>query len=346
MSIPELFVPYHLATQKVRQFQLTKSGFSIVGIMKGLRDGLDPAQMNGSQPSLAANGTPNSVSQIVEALTVVHNAKSSKESRQQASGLLEEAKTNNNAPYHGFALAVDHAQPPIVRHYGLSLLEYAIRHRWSGYTEEQSTALREWVVALAQGVNEEDPGYVRNKIAQLWVEVAKRSWALEWMDMDKMLVELWRGPLVRKDMVLGVLEPLSEDIFSHEDTIAGLRGNDLNRACVEIFTPAVVLTQHFPTRETNFNVRYGDEGWLARIGDLLGWCLENNVQGNDQVRNSAVKALAVLRTAMPWAIPKAIIAARCVDVILKSLAVQNTQIRMVRFFSWPLLRLSRTTNTA
>jgi exportin-5 len=313
-------------------------------MMKGLRDSVDPAQMNGSQPALAANGTPNSVSQIVEALTIVHNAQSSKESRQQASGLLEEAKINNDAPYHGFTLAVDHGQPPIVRHYGLSLLEYAIRHRWSGYTEEQSTALREWVLALAQGVSEEDPGYVRNKVAQLWVEVAKRSWALEWIDMDKMLVELWRGPLVRKDMVLSVLETLSEDIFSREDTTAGLRGNDLNRACVEIFTPAIVLTQHFPTRENNFNVRYGDEGWLVRIGDMLDWCLENDVHGNEKVRNSAVKALAVLRTAMAWAIPKAIITARCVVVILKSLAVQDTQIRMVRILSWPMLCLSRTTN--
>lgn len=312
--------------------------------MKGLRDGANPAQMNGSQPAPAANGTPNSVSQIVEALTVVHNAKSSKESRQQASNLLEEAKTNNDAPYHGFTLAVDHNQPPIVRHYGLSLLEYAIRHRWSRYTEEQSTALREWVLALAQGVSEEDPAYVRNKIAQLWVEVAKRSWALEWMDMDKMLVELWTGPLVRKDMVLGVLETLSEDIFSHEDTTAGLRGNDLNRACVEIFTPAAVLTQQFPTRENNFNVRYDDVGWLARIGDLLEWCLANDVQGNDKVRNSAVKALAVLRTAMPWAIPKAIIATRCVEIILQSLAVQDIQIRMVRIFSWPMLRATKTTN--
>ena len=305
--------------------------------MNGLRDDIGPAQMNGSQPAPAANGTPNSVSQIVDALTVVHNAQSSKESRQQASRLLEEAKTNDDAPYHGFTLAADHNQPPIVRHYGLSLLEYAIRHRWSGYTEEQSTALREWVLALAQGVNEEDPAYVRNKIAQLWVDVAKRSWALEWLDMDKMLVELWTGPLVQKDMVLSVLETLSEDIFSHEDTTAGLRGNELNRACVEIFTPAAVLTQHFPTRETNFKVRYEDVGWLARIGDLLGWCLENDTQGNDKVRNSAVKALAVLRTAMAWAIPKAIIAARCVDVILKSLAVQNIQIRMVRIFFWSTL---------
>lgn len=300
--------------------------------------------MNGSQPAQTADSTPNTVSQIVEALQVVHNAQSSKESRQQASGILEEAKTNDDAPYHGFTLAVDHGQPPIVRHYGLSLLEYAIRHRWSGYTEEQSTALREWVLALVQGVSEEDPGYVRNKIAQLWVEVAKRSWALEWTDMDKMLVELWRGPLVRKEMVLSVLETLSEDIFSHEDTTAGLRGNDLNRACVEIFTPAIVLTQHFPGRETNFNVRYGDEGWLARIGEMLEWCLENDVQGNDKVRNSAVRALAVLRTAMPWAIPKAIMAARCVEVILKSLAVPNTQMRMVWIFSWRMLRSFRMTN--
>jgi len=306
-----------------------------VNKMNGSADAVIPTQINGAQPALPANGTPDSVSQIVEALAVVHDPRSSNENRQHASTFLDDAKNNNEAPYHGFTLASDHNQPPIVQHYGLSLLECAIRHRWTGYTQEQSTALREWVLELAQGISEKDPSYIRNKVVQLWVEVAKRSWALDWMDMDELLVRLWSGPLVQKALVLGVLEALSEDIFGHEDTTAGLRGNDLNRACVEIFTPAAVLTEHFPTRENTFNVRYGDDGWLARIGSLLAWCVDSDVQSNEQIRNSAIKALAVLRTAMGWAIPKAIVAARCVESISKSLAAQDVQVKMVRTCSWP-----------
>ena len=312
--------------------------------MKGSHDDMSRPQTNGVRSASATSGAPDSVPQIIEALAIVHSTQSLNESRQQASSFLEEAKNNNDAPYHGFTLAVDHAQPSIVRHYGLSLLEYAIRHKWPDYTDEQSIALREWVLSLAQGGSEEDPAYIRNKIVQLWVEIAKRSWGMEWMDMDKLLVQLWTGPLVQKDMVLGVLETLSEDIFNHEDATAGLRGNDLNRACVEIFTPAAVLTQYFPTRETNINVRYEDVGWLARIGDLLAWCLKNGVQNNEKVKTSAVKALAVLRTAMGWAIPKAIIAAGCVDNILECLAVQDIRIRMVRITPFPgrcLIRITK-----
>lgn len=303
--------------------------------MNDSTDAVTPAQMNGARPPLAANGTSHSVSQIVEALAAVHNPRSSNEGRHQASTFLEDARNNNEAPYHGFTLASDQNQPSVVRHYGLSLLEYAIRHRWTDYTQVQSAALREWVLELAQGTGEKDPSYIRNKVVQLWVDVAKRSWALDWMDMDELLVRLWNGPLVQKDLVLGILETLSEDIFVHEDPTAGLRGNDLNKACVEIFTPAAVLREHFPTRETTFNVRYEDDGWLARVGRLLVWCVENDVQNNERNRSSAIKALAVLRTAVGWAIPKAIIAASCVENISKSLAVQNIAVKMVRMILQP-----------
>lgn len=290
---------------------------------------MSPAQVNGDQSASAANGTPSQALQIVEALAVVHNAQSSNESRREASKLLEDTRARDDAPYTGYTLAVDRNRPPVVRHYGLSLLEYAIQHRWTVYTDQQSAALREWVVELAQHVNEDDPAYVRNKAVQLWVDVAKRSWGIDWSNMDELLVQLWEGPLVQKDLVLGILETLSEDVFTNEDTTAGLRGNDLNRACVDIFTPAAVLREHFPTRELGLDLRCGEDGWLTRVGTMLAWCVNNIVQGNQNIRISAVKALAVLRTVLAWAIPKAIATAGCVENILKSLAVEDVQIRMV-----------------
>ncbi|KAI9816501.1 MAG: hypothetical protein M1827_001633 [Pycnora praestabilis] len=296
--------------------------------MNGISHGAAKPVANGAHYYENANGqTSKGTYEIVEALETVHNPRSSSNSRKQASACLEEAKTHSEAPYHGFTLASDKSQPSIVRHFGLSLLEHAIRHRWVEYSDAQLTALRDWVVQFAFQIDEHDPPYIQNKSAQLWAEVAKRSWASEWMDMDELLIRLWVGPLVQKELVLSVLETLSEDIFNSEDTTAALRGHELSKACVDIFTPAAVLAEHFPAREKNNNVRSGDEGWLIRIGELLHSCVANGIQ-DDQMKGCAVKALATLRAAIGWAIPKAIMAARCVEHMCKCLAAPSASVQM------------------
>ncbi|KAI9787672.1 MAG: hypothetical protein M1839_000203 [Geoglossum umbratile] len=290
--------------------------------------------MNGNinGATILANGDAGTGSQplfqIVEALEVVYSSQSTNESRTRASIFLEQAKTSSDAPYHGFTLASDRSQSPVVRHFALSLLEYAIKHKWTEYSIEQSNTLREWVLRLAQDVSGQDPLYVRNKIAQLWVELAKRSWASEWMDMDELLVRLWSGPIVQKELVLLVLETLSEDVFNREDPTAALRGSQLNKACVDIFTPASVLTENFPTRDTEVHVRFGDEGWLARLRNLLEWCLGNDVGANEEVRTCAIKTLAALKAAMQWIMHKATITVHCTEQFCKGLAAPSVPVQM------------------
>lgn len=285
---------------------------------------------NATGPS-EINGSTNLLPKIHEALEIVHGPYSSNESRQQASLFLEEVKTTDEAPYHGFTLASDKSQQPVVRHYALSLLEHAIRHKWAEYSEAQATALREWILQLSQNVAIEDPLYLRNKTAQLWVEIAKRSWASEWTDMDELLVRLWNipGSVVHKEFVLFVLETLSDEVFNGEDTIAILREGALSKACVEIFTPAIVLAEAFPNRQIGTTVRYGEEGWLVRIGELLNQCLDNDLSRNSQYQSCAVKILAVYKSVMPWAVPKAIASASCVDHMCKSLAASSVAVQLV-----------------
>ena len=266
--------------------------------------------------------------QILQALEVIHDSRSTNALRQIASRYLDEVKAENEAPYHGFAFASTRSQPAIVRHFGLSLLDHAIRHRWPDYTLDQRTALRNWVLQLAQSVAGEDPSHIRNKIAELWVEIAKRSWVLDWMNMDELLVQLWNGSVVQKLLVLTVLETLSEDVFGHEDTTAALRGTDLNRACVDIFTPASVLVEEFPSRETNIHVRYGEEGWLSRIGDFLDWYSKND-QIDETNQACAVRGLFTLKSAISWVIPKALITIHSVQRICGCLSASKLPLQLV-----------------
>lgn len=275
---------------------------------------------------------------IHEALQLVHSPYSSNESRQQASNFLEEVKADEGAPYHGFTLASDKSQQPVVRHYALSLLEHAIKHKWAEYSAEQATTLREWVLQLSQNVAPEDPLYLRNKTAQLWVEIAKRSWAAEWADMDELLVRLWDlpGSIVHKEFVLFVLETLSDEIFNGDDTVAVLREGALSKACVEIFTPANVLAEVFPNRQigtAGTSVRYGEQGWLVRLGELLSHCLSPEASQNSEYQACAVKALAVYKSVMPWGIPRAIDSASCVQYMSSSLAASSVSVQLVCSFS-------------
>ena len=271
---------------------------------------------------------PNDISQVLAALGAIYEPTSSNDTRRQATEYLEQAKRHPEAPSNGHTLALDKSQPAQLRHYGLQMLEYSIKYNWEDFTVDQGEALRGYVVELAQNIAEEDPIYLRNKVAQLWTEIAKRSWGAEWMNMDEQLVELWRNSLHHQAVVLYVLETLSEEIFNREDATAGLRGSDLGRACVEIFTPAAVLAEHLPTRDKNLHVRFGDEGWLQRLCDNLTWCLSQDYQNQESVRLCAIKTMGALRACMPWVIPKAIVAVQVIEQVCKALAVPVVEFQL------------------
>lgn len=274
------------------------------------------------------NATNTDLSQVLQALQAIYDPASNNDTRRQATEYLEQAKRHPEAPAHGHTLALDRSQPAQLRHYGLTLLEYSIKYSWEDFSEDQTNGLRNYVVELAQNIAEEDPVYLRNKVAQLWTEVAKRSWGAEWMNMDQQLVELWQSSLHHQAIVLYVLETLSEEIFNREDPTAGLRGSELGRACVEIFTPTAVLVEHLPTRDKGPDVRCGDEGWLKRLCDNLTWCLEQDYQNQERVRLSAVKTMNAIRACMAWVIPKAIVAVQVIEHACKPLAVPVVELQL------------------
>lgn len=280
------------------------------------------------------------VSKIHEALKVVHSPYSPNQARQEAQSFLEDVKSLAEAPSHGFTLAFNRPQESIVRHYGLSLLEHSVKQNWEEYSPEHREYLRSWVLQLAETVSAEDPPYLRNKIAQLWVEVAKRAWVSSWMDMDYLLVRIWRGSdsPVHKQFVLQILETLSDEIFNGDDAVVALREGALSKACVEIFTPASILSDAFPNRQAGPDVRCEGDGWLNRITQLITECL-GSVEHNEDVRACAIKALNVLNSVVSWAIPKALTAVGCRPVMCNCLATPNVALQKVRFSPLPSISL-------
>ena len=269
------------------------------------------------QPDTAAQ-----LEHITNALEATLNPRVPNTVRQQALQHLEAVKSQHDAPHHGFTLASDWNQNDAVRYYGLQLVEFAVRYRWNEYSDDQATQLRTWVKQLAGSLREQDAVFLRNKIGQLWVEVAKRSWGGgEWMDMDALLVNLWEQEkgVVNKVLVLAILEGLNDDIINNDDSVAGLRLDVLGDALVEIVVPP----NFYETlqKEKIKNVRPDGEGWLARITNFFALCVkearlhhhEPEVAGNMEM--CAVKALNALRSTMGWINFRAVEEVNCVDCL-------------------------------
>ncbi|KAL4740076.1 armadillo-type protein [Aspergillus similis] len=265
-----------------------------------------------------------SIADIVRALELIHNPSSTNELRREALQFVESQKESSSAARNGFMLASRRENDALVRYFGLTLLDHVLRNTSFTATDEIMN-LRNIVLKLAESIQPEDPTYIRNKIPQLWAEVAKRSWGLDWLDMDQRLVQFWNASLVHKELVLLVLETLSDDIFYREDTVSSLRGTDLNRALVEICTPLAVFEQAYPERDNHVEIRCGNEGWLTRICEFLQQCI-GSVQHSKEAKDAALKALANLKSVLVWSIPKAIHLSGCVPSIARAFTCTDEQV--------------------
>ena len=110
--------------------------------MNGSTNGPTPVGVEAATAHQPHDDNNTLLPRIQQALELVHAPFSSNDSRRDASDFLEKVKADDEAPHNGFMLASDKTQEPVVRHYALSLLEHAIKHKWAGYTEDQAAALR------------------------------------------------------------------------------------------------------------------------------------------------------------------------------------------------------------
>ena len=121
-----------------------------------------------------AKGMQEEIQSITNALQATLDPRTSNEIREQARQYLEAAKARSNAPQYGFTIADDFNQPDAVRYYGLQILEYAIRYKWNEYRPSHMQQIQQWAKCLAGSLRAVDRSFIRNKIAQIWAEVAKR----------------------------------------------------------------------------------------------------------------------------------------------------------------------------
>lgn len=310
------------------------------------------------------------VNQIVSALQVVYEPKSTNDRRREAQIFLETIKSNDESPYWGYQLALpeNNGDNYIVRHFGLSLLQDAINKKFHTFNLEKSSAIRHWIVELGNKILESDPHYLKEKLAFLWVAIAKRTWGnylvkvlgkeeadkvLEqdkidgWTTMDSDLWNLWNTNLTCRELSLVIIRTLFEDIYLLDDPIATKRTTILNQLLVLIVTPDSVLNQIY---EPNVNLSICKhtpdvkaEGWFVAWSKYLLTILQDSPTDSPLVQNFVPKILSTFKTCLHWIQPSVlrdenimqtlINILTLTDVKLKTLAVDCLHIIFTRNYS-------------
>lgn len=269
---------------------------------------------------------------ITQALNISYDPHSNNETRQNALVFLDGIRARPEAAQYGYLIANDPTQQIPIRQFGLSLIESAIQYQWHGRSLEEKATVVSWVTSLAIQVTAQDTAYYRNKIAWLWVQLAKRELAATWFDMDQMLLALWETSdtdqvSVKGILVLEILETLSEDICVRDDVMAMLRQEELGQALNEVMVTEDVYNAHLETRGSAHRVRYSQQGWFVIMCDVLR---QQAHDGQEKVLVAlAGRILRALRPTVTWINLECIVQAQCIESILSVITRSDAQTQIV-----------------
>ena len=288
----------------------------------------------------------NGVNQIIIALEAVYDAKVDNARRREAQAFLEEVKLNDELPYWGYQLALpDNGLDHIVRHFGLLLLQHAIRSRYHQLDQAKLVAIRNWVVELAAKTAEDEPHYIKEKIAFLWVAIAKRVWGSHlikqresddlsdsekealWVSMDLDLWNLWNSLLATRDVSIIILRTLFEDIYIIEDPAAAMRLTVLNQLAITITTPDNVLDTIWEPLPQFALCKALSEGWFKAWAQFLVERLSQHDILLPECQLFVPKLLHTFKTCLHWILPQVLREENIMANLFKILTLDDTKIK-------------------
>lgn len=294
------------------------------------------------------------VSQILKALEIVYEPQSSNQERRDAQAFLEDVKLKEESPYWGYQLALpeNYAKNYIVRHFGLSLLQHAILKKFHTLDSPKVTAVREWIVDLANKIEEDDSHFLKEKLAFLWASLAKRIWgsflvksreeteadsgqetisekdyADGWASMDADLWKLWNGSKQSRELSLIILRTLFEDIYLLDDPLAAKRTNVLNQLSVSIVTPSQVLETIYEPNVSLNTCKSSTQGWFVAWSDFLLEILNENAASSSIVQTFVPKILTTFKTCLHWIQPSVLKAQNIMTTLINILTVPDIKLK-------------------
>lgn len=176
-----------------------------------------------------------SCEQLIKALHVMMDPETSQVYRLEALKFCEEFKeTNSLCVPCGLQLA-DKAQPAVVRHFGLQILEHVIKFKWNNMQQEEKVQLKECAMQLlSKGTRSilEEESHIKDGLSRITVEMIKREWPQHWPDMLKEMEALTSEGEAQTELVMLILLRLAEDVITFQ-TLPTQRRRDIQQTLTQ-----------------------------------------------------------------------------------------------------------------
>uniref|UniRef100_A0AAQ5X3T8 Importin N-terminal domain-containing protein n=1 Tax=Amphiprion ocellaris TaxID=80972 RepID=A0AAQ5X3T8_AMPOC len=167
--------------------------------------------------------------QLIKAVNVMMDAETSQIYRLEALKFCEEFKeTSSLCVPCGLQLA-DKAQPAVVRHFGLQILEHVIKFRWNNMQQQEKVQLKECAMQLLSNGTRtilEEESHIKDALSRIVVEMIKREWPQNWPDMLTEMEALTSQGEAQTELVMLILLRLAEDVITFQ-TLPSQRRRDI-----------------------------------------------------------------------------------------------------------------------
>uniref|UniRef100_A0A3B4ZEZ9 Exportin-5 n=1 Tax=Stegastes partitus TaxID=144197 RepID=A0A3B4ZEZ9_9TELE len=173
--------------------------------------------------------------QLIKAVNVMMDAETSQIYRLEALKFCEEFKeTSSLCVPCGLQLA-DKAQPAVVRHFGLQILEHVIKFRWNNMQQQEKVQLKECAMQLLSNGTRtilEEESHVKDALSRIIVEMIKREWPQNWPNMLTEMEALTSQGEAQTELVMLILLRLAEDVITFQ-TLPPQRRRDIQQTLTQ-----------------------------------------------------------------------------------------------------------------
>ncbi|XP_077585073.1 exportin-5 [Stigmatopora nigra] len=169
--------------------------------------------------------------QLIKAVNVTMDPESSQIYRLEALKFFEEFKEKSPLCVPCSFQLTDKAQPPVVRHFGLQIMEHVIKFRWNDMELHEKIQVKDYTMQLlSQGTQPilQEESYIKDVLSRVVVEMIKREWPQNWPNMLEELENLSNEGEAQTELVMLILLRLAEDVITFQ-TLPPQRRRDIQQ---------------------------------------------------------------------------------------------------------------------
>ncbi|KAI8323568.1 ARM repeat-containing protein [Martensiomyces pterosporus] len=282
------------------------------------------------------------IQRVAQALDLIYGTDTPFEQRKEAERVCEQLKEERDAPMYGIHLAsAQSGLSPMARHYGLQLIEHALRHRWSGsahslgsgkkLTMDDGAQLRErlWELIINScQAGSGEPQYIREKLVSVMVMLIIRMWpSRRWTDLSTQLMQLYgMSSSHQEELTNGIVGALLPKSVVSELYPNGYRMTTDMGPITQVSTgkgskkAMVILLE--PGNEDGWLLR-----WAMHASEVAQRMVAQGSQASDQDEALLVMLLNTISTFMDWAPVKALVVIQIVQRVANVLRVPSDLVR-------------------